>query len=115
MQQREWESGTKRRAGGRKGSRVRFGEIINSGHLERAGIFGEGKPENAWTLLRLHSMPVTDSWPVSSKFTLFAFFVKRRLGLLRDFLSAGWFVVWPCQCRASGGPCGRAPLHLRLL
>ena len=65
---------------------MRFREIINSGHLERAGIFGEGKPENAWTLLRLHSMPVTDSWPVSSKFTLFAFFVKRRLGLLRDFL-----------------------------
>ncbi|CAI9173689.1 unnamed protein product [Rangifer tarandus platyrhynchus] len=86
MQWKEWESGTKRQAEGRKGSRVRFREIINSGHLERAGIFGEGKPENAWTLLRLHSMPVMDSWPVSSKFTLFAFFVKSRLGLLCNFL-----------------------------
>lgn len=45
-------------------------------------MFGEGKPDTAWTLLRLHSVPVT----VSSKFTLFAFFVKRGLGLLRSFL-----------------------------
>ena len=43
---------------------------------------GEEKPDNAWTLLRLHSVPVT----VSSKFTLFAFFAKRGLGLLRNFL-----------------------------
>ena len=114
MQQREWESGTKQRAGGRKGSRVRFGEIINSGHLERAGVFGEEKPENALTLLRLQSKPVTDSWPVSSKFTLCAFFVKRHLGLLRDFLCrlvCGLALsVW-----GVGGPCGRALLRLQLL
>lgn len=45
-------------------------------------MFGEGKPDNAWTLLRLYSVPVT----VNSKFTLFAFFLKRGLGLLRSLL-----------------------------